>query len=241
MLLILEAAIRFMEKDPEAGDALKWFHLPKWVWVAIGAVNIFALFYCRSRSSLLALMACAFIYLVLAGRWIFAGVCVAGFAGVWIVGFMRPDLFNWENTLGFIFEQRVGIWMNAWRSYIGSVRTVLIGSGPMSYYYLKVSDAKHAHNVLFDTLINVGIVGLGLYAVLLLDILKASWNNFKAHGREWLVATVIVAEILVQGVFDVTIMWLQTGIMFMILAFPIKKTDKEYDILSPVDKNRNDN
>lgn len=217
------SAVRFMEKDPEEGDALKWFHLPKWVWLLIGAVNLFAVLYCRSRSSLLALMACAFIYLVLAGRWLIAAVCAAGFAGIWVVGFMRPDLFNWENTLGFIFDQRVGIWKNAWDAYISSPRSILIGRGPMTYFFAKVSDAKHAHNILFDTLINVGVVGLGLYVALILDILRDSWTNFKCHGREWLVSAVVVAEILVQGVFDVTIMWLQTGIMFLILAIPVAK------------------
>lgn len=220
---VILAAIRFMEKDPEAGDALKWFHLPKWAWIAIGAVNIFAVLYCRSRSSLLALMACAFIYLVLSGRWLLALICAAGFGGVWVLGFLRPDIFNWENTLGFIFEQRVGIWKNAWDAYISSPRSILIGRGPMTYLFAKVSDANHAHNVLFDTLINVGVVGLGLYVALIVDILRDAWTNFKGHGREWLVSAVIVAEILVQGVFDVTIMWLQTGIMFMILAFPVGK------------------
>ncbi len=221
------AAVRFMEKDPEEGDALKWFHLPKWAWFAIGVINLFAVLYCRSRSSLLALMACAFIYLVLAGRWILAGICAMGFGGIWVLGFMRPDLFNWENTLGFIFDQRVGIWKNAWNYYISSPRSVLIGHGPMTYLFAKVSDAMHAHNVLFDTLINVGVVGLGLYVALILDILRDSWTNFKHHGREWLVSTVVVAEILVQGVFDVTIMWLQTGVMFMLLAFPVAKPKKE--------------
>jgi len=222
------AAVRFMEKDPEEGDALKWFHLPKWAWLIIGAVNLFAVLYCRSRSSLLALMACAFIYLVLAGRWLLAGICAVGFAGIWLVGFMRPDIFNWENTLGFIFDQRVGIWKSAWNAYISSPSSVLIGRGPMTYYFAKVSDAMHAHNILFDTLINVGIVGLGLYVALILDILRDSWTNFKCHGREWLVSTVIVAEILVQGVFDVTIMWLQTGLMFMFLAFPVAKAKEKH-------------
>ena len=229
------AAVRFMEKDPEEGDALKWFHLPKWVWLAIGVINLCAVLYCRSRSSLLALMACAFIYLVLSGRWLLAGICAMGFGGIWVLGFMRPDLFNWENTLGFIFDQRVGIWKNAWDYYISSPRSILIGHGPMTYKFAQVSDADHAHNILFDTLINVGVIGLGLYVALILDILRDSWKNFKRHGREWLVSTVVVAEIMVQGVFDVTIMWLQTGIMFMLLAFPVPKPRKEEEILDFVD------
>ena len=94
----------------------------------------------------------------------------------------------------------------------------------MTYHFVGVSDAMHAHNVLFDTLINVGAIGLILYVRLILDILKESWRNFKSGGREWLVSVTIVAEILVQGVFDVTIMWIQTGIMFMLLAFPISKS-----------------
>ena len=100
----------------------------------------------------------------------------------------------------------------------------------MTYYFAKVSDAKHAHNVLFDTLINVGVIGLGLYVALILDILRDTWTNFKRHGREWLVSAVMVAEILVQGVFDVTIMWLQTGIMFLILANPVARPKKEEQI-----------
>ena len=116
------------------------------------------------------------------------------------------------------------------RVHIKISRSVFIGHGPMTYKFAKVSDADHAHNILFDTLINVGVVGLGLYVALILDILRDSWTNFKRHGREWLVSTVVVAEILVQGVFDVTIMWLQTGIMFMLLAFPVAKPQKEEKI-----------
>ena len=96
---LIMIAIRFMEKDPEAGDALKWYHLPKWVWLLMGLVNVFALLYCRSRSSLLALMACAFIYLVLARRWLLAAVCTVGFAGIWLIGYFRPELFDWQNSL----------------------------------------------------------------------------------------------------------------------------------------------
>ena len=224
------AAVKVMEKDnssEEERSAGNWFQFPKWAWCVITAINLFALLYSRSRSSLLAFMACVFIYLVLSRRWIIAAVCVAGFAGVWVLGLLRPDIFNWENTLGFIFEQRVDIWMNAWEAYLGSFRSIMIGRGPMTYYFAKVSDAMHAHNILFDTLINVGVFGLGAYVWVIVDILRDSWTNFKSHGREWLLSAVIVAEILVQGVFDVTIMWLQTGLMFMFLAFPVGKTKSE--------------
>jgi O-antigen ligase len=184
-------------------------------------------------------MACAFIYLLLAGRWLLALICAVGFAGIWVIGFMRPDLFNWENTLGFIFDQRVGIWKNAWDAYVSSPRSVLIGRGPMTYFFAKVSDAKHAHNILFDTLINVGVIGLGLYVALLIDIMRDAWNNFKCHGREWLVSAVMVAEILVQGVFDVTIMWLQTGLMFMILVLPVAKPRPDQTIPEFADVRKN--
>ena len=40
---------------------------------------------------------------------------------------------------------------------------------------------------------------------------------------------------MVQGVFDVTIMWLQTGIMFMLLALPVAKPKKEEEIPEFVD------
>lgn len=226
---VILSAVRFMEKRSETDNEYKWYQLPKIAWLVFGAINVFAILYCRSRSSLLALMACAFIYLVLARHWIIAGICALGCAGVWGIGFIWPDLFNWENTLEFIFGQRVGIWMNAWESFLSSPRSILIGRGPMTYRFAQVSDAMHAHNVLFDTLINVGVVGLGLYVAIIVDILRDAWTNFKCHGREWLLSVVIVSEILIQGIFDVTIMWIQTGIMFMLLAFPLckRKSDQE--------------
>ncbi|MBR2459636.1 MAG: O-antigen ligase family protein, partial [Clostridia bacterium] len=221
---LIMVATRLLEKDSELNTAFKWYQPPKWVWAIVGIINLFALMYCRSRSSLLALMACAFIYLLLSRRWLTASVCGVCFGGVWLLGFFRPDIFDWQNSLRFIFEQRFDIWMTAWDSYLSSWRSILIGRGPMAYYFAKVSGAMHAHNILFDTLINVGILGLALYVLLLLDILRDSWNDYKSSGNGWLLSTVVVAEILVQGVFDVTIMWIQTGVMFFLLAFPIGKS-----------------
>lgn len=228
---LIMAAVKWLEKDCDANDALRWYHLPKWFWFLVCAVNIFALLYSRSRSSLLAFMVCVFVYLVLSRRYVLSALCAVCFAGVWAVGYFRPDIFNWQNTLTYIFEERFEIWKSAWQSYTGSIRSVLIGRGPMTYYVVMDEEglfsAHHAHNVFLDTLLNVGIVGLVLYALLLWDILKRSLGNLKNGGKEWLIAVIVIVEILVQGVADVTIMWIQTGIMFMLIAFPVISVGKK--------------
>lgn len=222
---LILSATHITKKGAELGSAKRWYELPRWAWTVIFALNLFALMYCRSRSSLLAFMVCAFVYMILDRHMILAALCCVGFLGVWAIGYRYPDLFNWSNSLTYIFAERVTIWRSAWSSYIGSPRSVLIGRGPMTYYFVKDSEglfsAHHAHNILFDTLINVGAVGTVLYALLLADMLSASFKAMKSGRGEWLVSVVVIAEVLIQGVADVTIMWMQTGVMFMLLAFPI--------------------
>lgn len=222
---LILSAMHITEKDTELGSRVSWYHLPRWVWMLVFALNLFALMYSRSRSSLLAMMVCALIYLILSKHFILSALCCVGSLGVWAIGYRYPDLFNWSNSLTFIFEERLEIWRSAWSSYIGSARSVLIGRGPMTYYLVKdregLFSAHHAHNILFDTLLNVGALGTVLYVLLLADMLKASFKAMKAGKKEWLVSAVVVAEILIQGVADVTIMWIQTGMMFMLVAFPV--------------------
>lgn len=235
---LIMAAVHFIEKPVAIEEKTTWYHLPRWFWLLTFGIDIVALLYCRSRSSLLAFSVCTFLYLLISGvfyllnkryrqfglRLFLALLCGVGFGGIWLLGYRYPDLFNWTNSLTFIFTERVEIWKNAWRSYTGSARSILIGRGPMTYYFVKDSEglfsAHHAHNILFDTLLNVGAIGVLLYILLLADMLKAAFKGLRAGGIEWLISVTVVVEILVQGVADVTIMWLQTGIMFFLVAFP---------------------
>ena len=92
----------------------------------------------------------------------------------------------------------------------------------MTYYHVKDSeglmDAMHAHNFFVDLLINVGIIGTAMYllffAFLIKEIVRA-WRDKNKTGI--ILATLFVLEILVQGIPDVTIMWHQCGVLFVLV------------------------
>ena len=44
-----------------------------------------------------------------------------------------------------------------------------------------------------------------LYGALLLDIIRASWESFRKHRGEWILAVTVFVEIFIQGVFDDTV------------------------------------
>ena len=223
---LIVCAVRFFEKKEENGEPFLWHQPPRWIWAVVGALDVAALFYSRSRSSLMALMACALVYLVLSRHIWITLLCGAAFCGVWAIGYFNPDIFNWSNTLNNVFDGRVDIWKDTIEYFLRTPRNFLIGNGPMTYFHVfeeaGLCSAMHGHNIVFDTLINVGVIGLLLYTLLIFEILRAAWENFRAKGKEWILSLVIVAEIMVQGIADVTIMWLQTSVMFILLVFPAK-------------------
>ena len=184
----------------------------------------------ESRSSLLALTASIIIFVFLKGHYIITAVsCVAG-ATVWIIGLINPDFFSWTNSLTEVFTGRLNIWKDAFSSFSGNFFTVMFGRGPMTYYMVRANEgltvADHAHNILLDTLINVGITGLLIYMAIIFDIMKNAFDRrSRGDSTAFILITVAVCAVLVQGIPDVTIMWHQTATLFLLLCAAKKVND----------------
>ena len=81
----------------------------------------------------------------------------------------------------------------------------------------------HAHNLMIDILANYGLIGTVL-------LLLALWHSFKTYlpllrdsrlRLEIAFLVTMIVIILVHGVMDVAILWLQTGYLaLMILTLP---------------------
>lgn len=178
---------------------------------------------CESRSSLLAIMASVIAYMFLRKWYIICAASVVCGAGIWLLGYLKPEFFGWANSLVYVFTQRYDIWMEAFNSFIAGPIQFLIGRGPMTYHHVWEAEgmigADHAHNILFDTLINVGVTGFVFYVFLIGNFAKNTFAKYTAREEEaFRISLIALVAIFVQGIADVTIMWHQSACLFVLMC-----------------------
>ncbi len=224
VMTLCMAIIRLMH-GKSVDSSRPWYTPTKIFYIVTIILNTVLLFLTESRSSLLAFMAALAVYLVLSGYYIIFGVLAVGAISVWTVGWFYPDVFSWTNSLSYIITERADIWENAFSSFLspsyaanfGKVFAILFGRGPMSYYHVYEAEglfqANHAHNLLFDSLINVGVVGTLLYVIFAVMFIKFLISLRKGNRVEFLYLSMLFAAVAVQGIVDVTLMWHQTAVM----------------------------
>ena len=198
-------------------------------WMGVLAVNTVSLFISESRSSLLSFTACVIALLLLKKRYVYCGIAVAGGVAMWLTGWLSPSFFSWSNSLLYGFTERTVIWANAFRSFSQSPYTALIGRGPMSYYFVMEREglfaANHAHNLLLDSLINVGIIGTALYALLAARIYGIVYRKRReGDGNGFMLSVLLTVQILTQGIADVTIVWHQCAVLAALIMTSRFKT-----------------
>ncbi len=215
-------------KMPEGSGV--WRRLYKPFIIAVILLNGVALFVCESRSALLAFLVCTVFYLFITGRYLLFSIAVVLAVGIGAIGWFYPDVLSWTNSLTFSITERSNIWKEALKSFSQNPYTALFGRGPMTYYHVMEKEglfvASHAHNIFVDTLLNVGIIGTAMYLALFVYFIK---ETIKARGAgnktAFIIGTLFLLEVIVQGIADVTIMWHQSAILF-ILAFSLVGAEK---------------
>ena len=197
-----------------------WFYPHKLFFIAVFLLNCVALLVCESRSALLAFLVCTVFYLFITGRYLLFAVAVSLAVGVGVLGWFYPNVLSWTNSLAFSITERSTIWKDAMRSFSQNPYTALFGRGPMSYYHVMEKEglfiANHAHNIIVDTLINVGIIGTAMYALLIAYFIKEIWS-VRRNKTAFAVSSVFLLEIFAQGIADVTVMWHQSALLFIIM------------------------
>lgn len=189
--------------------------------------DIATILICESRSSLLAIMACIVAFVFLKKQYVLCILGVLGAIGLWVLGWFYPQFFSWSNSLIEVFTVRADIWKDAIGSFMQSPYTFLIGRGPMTYLHVMEKEslyvAHHAHNVFIDTLINVGVVGFILYALLIAFFaFRMICAIRKGDRASFIYVALAITAILVQGLADVTIMWHQTAMLFVLMCASVR-------------------
>lgn len=111
-----------------------------------------------------------------------------------------------------------------WRTALQAIRDhLLFGGGPQCYQiFYKQYDgrkASHAHSVYLDPLLSYGIVGCTLFFIYFWPNIKEIVRLYTRRYDVPLFALIVcfVIAVLVHGVLDHTLNWIQTGMLFFMV------------------------
>lgn len=190
-------------------------------YFAVIGLNLIGLYLSASVSSLVALVFAILVMLLLKGKYkILAGLALIGTA-VFVCGVFFPAIFpRGIDTIDRTYSQRLSIWATALK---GIEQNPILGTGAQSYQMIcdKFGGYKtyHCHNLLLDTLLNYGFIGLGAigtYVIMQMKLLVLRFRNKICNNMNILLAAGFTA-VVVHGMTDVTILWIQTGLLFMLM------------------------
>lgn len=189
-------------------------------YLAVIAMNLLGLYLAASMSSFIAMSFAAVVILLFKGRFKLTALFVIAVGSFIGASMLFPGLFPRVEDIDHTFDQRLLIWSATLK---GIKLHPLFGQGPVTYQliYSQFDGYKtfHCHNLFLDILLNYGFVGAAAIAFYAFKQMKSLIERFKNNicsNMNILVAAITVATI-VHGCTDVTIFWIQTGMMFMLI------------------------
>lgn len=193
----------------------------KKLYFAAIVLNMVGLYLCASLSAFLAVFFAVITILAFKGRYKLSGALILLACACVAVGVFCPSILpRGVGAIDTTLEQRLSIWAT---SIKGISLHPMIGTGPMSYQLVweRFGGYKtyHSHNLLLDTLLNFGVVGfaaIGFYMFMQLKLLVLRFKNNICRNMNILLVGAIVA-VAVHGMTDVTIFWIQTGMLFLLI------------------------
>lgn len=197
-----------------------------------GCLAIMCMVLSQSLLSCLSFVVGAAVLLAVSKKWGYLGLlagCVGALAAVIL---LFPDYIPRLNEISETFELRLRIWRVARE---GFKQSPIFGQGHLTYFHIygdyvgkldgvEVWPTQHAHNLIFDSLLNYGIVGAAVLWTYLGNRMRLLIKGFKGGDRCTVALIIGVAvTVFLHGMLDVTLIWSQTGILFLYLvALPTK-------------------
>lgn len=133
---------------------------------------------------------------------------------------IKPELFPRMDTFIPYLDTRIDIWQAAMR---GIGEHPLFGQGSLTYFFTYElyggPMTQHAHSVILDPLLSFGIVGVALLARYFWDNAREIWHLYRDHLNIRLFSLILatILTVLIHGMMDYTVFWVQTGQLFLII------------------------
>lgn len=204
--------------------------IPVPVVIIVSVFNLIALFLTQSRMVYPALLAGMITYVSLKKpKWAFIFFSLGGGVLALLIAF--PTLMPRFASLEYAFEDRFTIWQVAGQIFLNRP---LFGRGAFAYmrfYYLFSDTVKmHSHQLLVDWLANYGLIGLMLTLNAISPFIRSlSLRPKDKENKEgWDLVIAMCVAVLTHSLFDVSIIWLQTGAIFLaLILYPFQRGGQE--------------
>lgn len=200
-----------------------WSVESRWRWILIYAMSIglsgVGIVLTASRMVYPALFV-AVVWLVFFLNRHFGKIVAFGAIAIAVLLILNPSLLPRLSSIHLGLDDRLEIWQAGWNIFAMSP---LLGRGPLSYakyYYLFDSRATmHSHQVLIDTLANYGLFGVLILVAIATPFLRQLLQKYhdKTVRREFGLVTSMLVAVTVHGLMDVSVFWIQTGYIFLLV------------------------
>lgn len=138
-------------------------------------------------------------------------------AGLFVIA---PDIFPRSDSFGLYLDTRVDIWQAAIR---GICDHPIFGQGPLTYFHAYAQyggpPTQHAHSVFLDPILSFGVSGVLLLGMYFYQNGKEIWHLYsqKLNVRLFSLTLSFLITVLIHGILDYTIFWVQTGQIFLLV------------------------
>lgn len=191
----------------------------KWMWIGVSGVNLISLVLTQSRMVFPCILVGVLVFMAIYEfKWV-PYILGCGLAGVMLL-LINPQILPRFDSLSHGFQDRWTIWQVGIQIFL---TRPLLGRGAFAYYqyyYLFTNDVKmHAHQFLIDSLANYGMIGLALVGVASASFFKKLLKKPQNLEDKPYFALIwaVIATVLCHGLFDVSLIWIQTAYVFLLI------------------------
>ncbi|MDF2540800.1 MAG: O-antigen ligase family protein [Herbinix sp.] len=192
----------------------------KWMYYGIALMNVISIYLCKSMFAWVEVFVGITVLLYITKMhhllvlWVFTAA-VAGF----VIFVLDIQLIPRLSEAGETFRLRIAIWDYAMEQIKESP---IIGHGPMSYVFLSHKLGRvvpHAHSIYIDMMLNYGLAGVSIFLLYFMKYFTSIFRVCFKENQPRINALIlsVTAAALVHGITDLTLMWVQTMPLFVIL------------------------
>lgn len=177
------------------------------------------------------------LLLVLFKKWPTIAVLLGVMAAFCMVLYFSPELLPRSSAASWTTGTRFSVWSAAIEEI---KKSPFFGRGFLTYMqicgdYPGAFVTHHTHNIIVDPLLNFGIVGTSLllpYFIFYFVSLKRCYEHLVCRNTTHLILALSVT-ILVHGLIDITFMWIQTGLLLVLVMGGLGMDEKLLKRLYP--------
>lgn len=182
--------------------------------------NLFALYLTGCRTAWIPFVVTIPFMFLINKRFGYFSMSIGALGAAGVALLLKPEILQ-RTSIFTDFGKRALIWKTAIK---GIEAHPLLGEGPLTYYHIYAQydghPTQHAHSVYLDPILSHGVIGVAIIAVYFFSNLRQVWLLFKRRIDLRLFSLIVacILTVLLHGILDYTVYWVQTGILFLLMV-----------------------